>query len=101
MQRSLLPPSGESVTPAGMVQRFAYVSGEPQSAGENTNSLKETMSGTLLFGANRGPRPSADGLISVDGLVMAGHPWMAWLPCIVKAISQVQLNLSAFFAPIK
>ena len=41
-----------------------------------------------MFGANRGPRPSVDGLVSVDdlvsmdGLAMAGHPRiprMAWV----------------------
>ena len=37
--------------------------------------------GAVLFWANRGPRPSTDGLVSVDGLAMAGHPRsprMAW-----------------------
>ena len=28
----------------------------------------------VMFRANRGPRPSVDGLVSVDGLAMAGHP---------------------------
>ena len=38
-----------------------------------------------MFGANRGPRPSVDGLVSVDGLGMAGHPRilrMAWPPSL-------------------
>ena len=38
-----------------------------------------------VFGANRGPRPSVDGLVSVDGLGMAGHPRiprMAWPPSL-------------------
>ena len=38
-----------------------------------------------LFGTNRGPRPSVDGLVSVDGLGMAGHTRisrMAWPPSL-------------------
>ena len=31
-----------------------------------------------MFGANRGPIPSVDGLVSVDGLEMAGHPRIGW-----------------------
>ena len=43
-----------------------------------------------VFGANRGPRPSADGLVSVDGLGMAGHariPRMAWPPSLKWKLS--------------
>ena len=34
-----------------------------------------------VFGGSRGPRPSADGLVSVTGLAMAGYsnPRLAWL----------------------
>ena len=42
---------------------------------ENTSA-----NATHLFGANRRPRPSVGGLVSVDGLGMAGHPRMAWPP---------------------
>ena len=31
-----------------------------------------------VFGAIGGPRPSVDGLVSVYGLAIAGHPRMAW-----------------------
>ena len=32
----------------------------------------------ILFGANRGPRPSVDGLVSVDGLAMAWSSLLKW-----------------------
>ena len=36
-----------------------------------------------LFGANQGPRPSADGPRSLDGLAMAGQPWIpGWPGCV-------------------
>ena len=50
-----------------------------------------------LFGANRGPRPSVDGLVSLDGLTMAGHlriPRMAWpsaFPTKMKAFWTISI----------
>ena len=46
--------------------------------GDQTQKTTFLLLGFGVFGANRGPRPSVDGLVSVDGLGMAGHPRMAW-----------------------
>ena len=50
--------------------------------GQIAAPLRRAVNDGLLLGASRGPRPIADGLVSVTGLAMAGHsrnPRLAWL----------------------
>ena len=52
---------------------YGTVAGEEHTACGWVGQAYDTA---VVFGANRGPRPSA---VSVDGLAIAGHPRMAWV----------------------